>query len=247
MGISVSGWYSGIHFTAEWEYTFFAERSRNRRYEPRVLARLDAVSGPTKRNYVRLLSDAQESEEIDVVGVGGKLLLGGCCKIIKPGLRCRPPTVIAARSVPPDTSLVGHLTAVSDTMVSASMTVSVGPEEMTEVLNSTSTRDRGFLPRSAGFFCKKSVDKKDLLRKVKASEHVAQAEKEVAEAVEDIDPHKEAQELVKRLRRSRPIFEVDVHPQPSFEDFSDSLLSAVENNVRVLLFSGHDQSHCGFL
>jgi hypothetical protein len=102
------------------------------------------------------------------------------------------------------------------------------------------------LPRNAGFFCKKTVDKRDLLRMVKASEQVAQAEKEVEEAVEDIDPHKEAQELMKRLRRSRPIFEVDVHAQPSFQTFSDSLLGARENNVSMLLCSGHGQSHCGF-
>jgi hypothetical protein len=78
---------------------------------------------------------------------------------------------------------------------------------------------------------------------VVASEHVAQAEKEVEEAVEGINPHKEAQDLMNRLKRSRPIFEVDVHPQPSFKDFSDSLLSAQQNNVRALPFSGHGQSH----
>ena len=75
---------------------------------------------------------------------------------------------------------------------------------------------------------------------------VAQAGKEVAEVVEDISPHTEAEELVKRLQRSRPIFEVDVHAQPSFKDFSDSLLSAREKNVRILLLSGHGKSHCGF-
>jgi hypothetical protein len=101
--------------------------------------------------------------------------------------------------------------------------------------------------RIAGFFCKKTVDKKDLLCRVLASEHVAQAEKEVAEAVEGIDPLKEAQELMNRLQRSRSIFEVDVYAQPSFKSFSDSLLSALEKNVRMLLLSGHGQSHCGFL
>jgi hypothetical protein len=117
-----------------------------------------------------------------------------------------------------------------------------------ELINSTPARDRRRLPlpRIAGFFCKKTVDKKDLLRKISTSENVAQAEKEVAEAVEGINPHNEAQELMNRLKRSRPIFEVDVHPQPSFKDFSDSLLSALENNVRALLLSGHGQSHCGF-
>jgi len=34
-----------------------------------------------------------------------------------------------------------------------------------------------------------------------ASENVAQAEKEVEEAVEGINPHKEAQELMNRLKR----------------------------------------------
>jgi hypothetical protein len=68
----------------------------------------------------------------------------------------------------------------------------------------------------------------------------------LAEAVEGIDPLKEAQELMDRLQRSRSIFEVDVYAQPSFQSFSDSLLSALEKNVRALLFSGHGQSHCGF-
>jgi hypothetical protein len=80
----------------------------------------------------------------------------------------------------------------------------------------------------------KSVDKEDLLRKIKACVNVAQAEKEVAEVVEDISPHKEAQELMKRLQR-RPIFEVDVHAQPSFKDFSDSSLSGLMH----LLNSSH--------
>ena len=50
-----------------------------------------------------------------------------------------------------------------------------------------------------------------------ASENVAQAEKEVEEAVEGINPHKEAQELMNRLQHGRPIFEVDVHAHPSFK------------------------------
>jgi hypothetical protein len=46
--------------------------------------------GPRKAitcDYCLSSNDAQESEEINVVGVAGKLLLGGCCcKKIKPGL-----------------------------------------------------------------------------------------------------------------------------------------------------------------
>ena len=51
--------------------------------------------------------------------------------------------------------------------------------------------------------------------KIKTSEHVALTEKEVTESVDDINPHiphKESQELMNRLQRSRSIFEVDVHP-----------------------------------
>jgi hypothetical protein len=206
---------------------------------------LTRYQGPRKGitcGYCLSSNDAQESEEIDVVGFGGKLLLGVCCKRIKPALRGIP-------HAPPDTFPVGHLNAVSDTIISASAPVSSGPAEMTEVLNSIPTRDRRPLPRIAGFFCKKTVDKKDLLRTIRsnASENMAQAEKDVEEAVEGINPLKEAQELMNRLQRSRPIFEVDVHAQPSFKTFSDSLLSTVARNVRMLLLSGHGQSHCGFL
>jgi hypothetical protein len=101
-------------------------------------------------------------------------------------------------------------------------------------------------PRIAGFFCKKTVNKKDLLRKFTAYEHVAQAKKEVEGAVEGIDPHKEAQELMNRLRGSG-YFEVDVEAQPTFKIFSEAWLSAPQRNVRILLLSGHAQLHCGFL
>ena len=72
---------------------------------------------------------------------------------------------------------------------------------------------------------------------------VAQAKKDVEEAVEDINQHKEAEELMNYFRN----FEVDVYPQPSFNFFPDSLLSALKKNVRILHLSGHGQSHCGFL
>ncbi len=70
-----------------------------------------------------------------------------------------------------------------------------------EVLNFAPTTGMMRLPRNVGFFCKKTVDKKELLRKIKASENVAQTEKEVAEAVEGINPYTEAQELMNRLQR----------------------------------------------
>jgi hypothetical protein len=63
--------------------------------------------------------------------------------------------------------------------------------------------------------------------------------------VEDIDPLKEAQELKTRLNHRR-VFEVSIHPQPTFQSFSKCMRNASERNVRILHLSGHCKSHWGF-
>ena len=58
--------------------------------------------------------------------------------------------------------------------------------------------------------------------------------------------HQEAEELKTSHTHARHVFEVDVHPQPSFQRFSDYMRSARERNARILHFAGHGKSHCGF-
>ena len=55
--------------------------------------------------------------------------------------------------------------------------------------------------------------------------------------------HQEAEELKTSHTHARHVFEVDVHPQPSFQRFSDYMRSARERNARILHFAGHGKSH----
>jgi hypothetical protein len=210
---------------------------------------LDEYTGPQKSITCGYCLRCNEAIiEVFVPGLeGAQIKLGGCCEIVQHELMGKSAIASSAFVV---SNVVSAAAIIERPVVGGQTSAQLASTDSTttrEVLNSTPARDMRRLPRIAGFFCKKTVDKKELLRTIKASEHVAQAEKEVAKAVEGIDPLKEAQELMSHLQRSQSNFEVDVYAQPSFKSFSDSLLSALERNVRALLFSGHGQSHCGFL
>ena len=105
-----------------------------------------------------------------------------------------------------------------------------------------------------GFFCKKIPDKKQLLRDLEAVERAEDADKDerLAQlkaglmALETIDVHKEAEALLSKLSGGRRVFEMHVHPQPSFDTFKSSMRSAKQRNVRLLHLSGHGESRCGF-
>jgi hypothetical protein len=103
----------------------------------------------------------------------------------------------------------------------------------------------GKLPVIEGFFCKRIPDKKQLLLDIEAVELADAADKDElltqlgarVMALATIDVHKEAQVHTSSLSGGRRVFEVHVHPQPSFDAFASSMRSARERNVRLL--------HCG--
>ena len=110
------------------------------------------------------------------------------------------------------------------------------------------------LPCIEGFFCKILPDTKLLLRTIESvrnadacdkDENLKELESLLSDTVEVIDPHKEAEELRMLLNRRRE-FEVSIHPQPTFQYFSDCMRNASERNVRNLHFSGHGKSRWGF-
>ena len=70
----------------------------------------------------------------------------------------------------------------------------------------------------------------------------------LSDTVESIDPQKETEELKLLLRKSnrRREFEVNLHSQPTFQNFSECMLTAAERNVRMLHVSGHGHSKWGF-
>jgi hypothetical protein len=113
---------------------------------------------------------------------------------------------------------------------------------------------QGRLPVIEGFFCKKIPDKKQLLRDLEAVERADDADKDERwtqlkaqlMALETIDVHKEAQVLMSSLSGGRRVFEMHVHPQPSFDTFKSQMRSAKERNVRLLHLAGHGESRCGF-
>ena len=106
-----------------------------------------------------------------------------------------------------------------------------------------------------GFFCKKSVDRRQLQRDIEALEDGEAVDKEekvrelkalLEESVEGIDPHKEAQELQNIFTNARRVIRIVVHPQPSLDDFSNSMRSARQRKVRGLHLTGHGTRRCGF-
>jgi hypothetical protein len=109
---------------------------------------------------------------------------------------------------------------------------------------------QGRLPVIEGFFCKKNADKKQLLRDIEAVKRADDVDKDerwtqlTAQlmALETIDVHKEAQVLTSSLSGGRRVFEMHVHPQPSFDTFKSSMRSAKERNVRLLHLAGHRES-----
>lgn len=58
----------------------------------------------------------------------------------------------------------------------------------------------------------------------------------------DIDVHAEAQRLLVEHKKSG-IYDVEIHPQPTFSDFLDTMLAAGKTDVRILHFMGHGNSH----
>jgi hypothetical protein len=64
--------------------------------------------------------------------------------------------------------------------------------------------------------------------------------------VEQLDLHKEAEKLMLGFTHPSSLFEVDIHPQPTFQMFDDCLLGVRQNNIRVVHLAGHNTSRCGF-
>ncbi len=109
-------------------------------------------------------------------------------------------------------------------------------------------------PCIEGFFCKIRPDPDLLLRTIESvrsadasdkDEKLKELESLLSDTVEVIDPHQEAQELRMLLNRGRNFF-FSIHPQPTFQDFSDCMRNASRRNVRNLHFSGHGKSRWGF-
>ncbi len=125
--------------------------------------------------------------EVFVPGLGGEQIkLGGCCEIVQHELMGKSARTSSASAVSNVVSSASAAAMFERPVVGGQISAQLASTDSTttrEVLNSTPARDRSRLPRIAGFFCKKTVDKKELLCTIKTSEHVAQAEKEVAEAV----------------------------------------------------------------
>ncbi len=64
---------------------------------------------------------------------------------------------------------------------------------------------------------------------------------------ETIDVHQEAQELNNLFTHVHPSFHPRINAQPGFKDFTHSMQSARDRNVRILHLAGHDDRKCGFL
>jgi GTPase SAR1 family protein len=114
---------------------------------------------------------------------------------------------------------------------------------------------QGRLPVIEGFFCKKNPDKKQLQREIEAlrstdamdrDEQLKTLDSMVEDSVETIDVHQEAQELNNLFTHVRPTFNPSINSQPCFRNFSDSMLSARDRNVRLLHLAGHGNRRCGF-
>jgi hypothetical protein len=112
-----------------------------------------------------------------VPGLGGEQIkLGGCCEIVQHELMGEPSITSRASVVFDVVSSASEAAMIERHVVGGQTSAQLASTDSTttrEVLNSTPTRDRMRLPRIAGFFCKKTADKKDHLRNVHASEHVA--------------------------------------------------------------------------
>jgi len=111
------------------------------------------------------------------------------------------------------------------------------------------------MPRIEGFFCKKIVHMQQLVHKIHLVENADAIDKDaqltelklqMEDSVDGTNVHDEAEKLKNLFTQARPVFEVDVHPQPSFQIFADCMRSARQRNVRILHFAGHGKSKCGF-
>jgi len=110
-------------------------------------------------------------------------------------------------------------------------------------------------PRIVAFFAKKRADVDGMLEQVRVwgqdeSVNKAKMSQEVAaliqRGVERLDLHREAETLMLGFEHPGSLFEVDVHAQPTYQNFKDCILRARERNVRVLHLAGHSTAGCGF-
>lgn len=112
----------------------------------------------------------------------------------------------------------------------------------------------GIRPCIVGFFAKKSSDKEEMKTKVLGWEtdpsigkvEMAEQLKAFLESNTEINVHGEAEELMMGYTHGRSVFDVHVHPQPTFDMFSDCMIHAKERNMRIVHFSGHGNAKCGF-
>ena len=138
---------------------------------------------------------------------------------------------------------------------SVSVPVALAPtsQDHSHVIGSASaTRER--LPCIEGFFCRKIPNKKELIRQIETLEAADGVDKDahvrglksMLASIDTIDVHKEAQELQTSLSHGRQVYNVSIHAQPSFKEFSECMRSARQRNVRILHFAGHGMSRYGF-
>jgi hypothetical protein len=93
-------------------------------------------------------------------------------------------------------------------------------------------------PRDRGAEGGEAADKEEKVRQRKAL---------LEESVETIDVHREAQELKTSFTQGRRVMQMEVHAQPSSDDFSNSMQSSArQHKVRGLHLTGHSTSRCGF-
>jgi len=178
----------------------------------------------------------EPSQKVAIKGAG-KLLVGPCCKGIQSILLSGAVNAEAEPAEP----------ACAEPAAGAG-----GPRRETSAPQPPTAQGK---PVIEGFFCKRVLDKRQLRDEYEKLEKGDAHDKEqqlrelnqlIMDSVESIDVHKEAQELQSLLSGGRSVFEVKIHPQPSFDTFSKSMRSARERNVRLLHLSGHGGSRCGF-
>jgi hypothetical protein len=204
---------------------------------------LDEYTGPQKSitcGYC-LSCNEEQSMKVFVKGIGERIKLGDCCKIV-------------------ENELTGNATISSSVSVVSNVVSSASEGAVIErpvVGGQTSAQLLTCLPCIEGFFCKIQPDKNLLLRTIESlrnadasdkDEKLRELESLLSDTVEAIDPHKEAEKLTMLFQKSnrRREFEVSFHQQPIFTIFSECMRTAAERNVCHLLFCGHGQSQWGF-
>ena len=127
------------------------------------------------------------------------------------------------------------------------------PEQLTKPQR-PSVLDRPEKPGIVGFFAKKISDTAEIKKSVQAlkidftdTEQMAVGfEKLLNEKIENLDIHKEAEQLMLGFTHPRSAFTVDIYSQPTIKDFADVMASVAHKNVRIVHFSGHGETDVGF-